>query len=194
MTIFRYNDLLYRGTNIVCNELLSCSEFGRILNKRKIKFSFFHSFGFFSFFYLCIYLMKLPIYFRDVFLFYDKNEYHDLDIIYRWLIFLLTYRWFIRVTHFSRFKKNFKKRKKYIFLSHPFLCFNYSFFRKHLHLIPRFFYGSFSRYWFKILRKILFPFFKIAAYNNITLLPPPNKNRSKRRNVWRSYNKKRITF
>ena len=49
MTIFRYNDLLYRGTNIVCNELLSCSEFGRILNKRKIKFSFFHSFGFFSF-------------------------------------------------------------------------------------------------------------------------------------------------
>lgn len=188
MPIYGYNSLLYEGANVVCHELSHSPKFNCVLNKKKKYLFFCYSSGFFSYFHSFVYLFKLPIHYRDLFLFYDKNEYNDADLIYRFLVILLVIRWFIRYPRFYRFRKIGKKQ--FTLFLHPFLCLNYFFFRRRIDLKSRFFYRSFTRYWFKIFRKTLFSFLNISANNLIALMPYQDRRcYNKRKNMRVSYDK-----
>src|SRR5690606_38912215 len=68
--------------------------------------------GFFSLHDLFLYFLKLSFSFRYCFVYFDKKDYLDFDMFYKWMVFLLINRWFIRVYTFNCFRKNRKRSIK----------------------------------------------------------------------------------
>jgi hypothetical protein len=147
----------------------------KVNNFSKTEFRFFYENGFFSFFDLLLYRNNLYFDLHSCFFLNDQTDYIHVDIIYKFMCWMLMSHWFLRFNRFRYLIKNRRLRKKYPVFYQKFRVGRYrSYFINSLRYrckffmrfkARRFFCRSFRRLWRRVGKRALwFPFLNIAAH------------------------------